>query len=181
MLEFMRVTMLAAGARTRALLATLRGAGATGQDDDAEPGDRAEVLFPFGLIARPQITDTLEALVLRGEEFVATLLNDKGAAALAPTLEEKETRVYNLEGAYVRLRADGSADLVTASGRAIRLGAAGGTANKPVAHEGSGTTGHTHTAGGYTAGPYAVAGTSASASDTIAAGEGSARVLVPDT
>lgn len=51
----------------------------------------------------------------------------------------------------------------------------------PVAHEGSGTSGHSHAAGAYVAGPYAVTGTSATAADTIATGEGSAHVLVPDT
>lgn len=49
----------------------------------------------------------------------------------------------------------------------------------PVAKEGSRTVGHTHAAGALTAGPYPVVGMTASATDTIAAGEGSQHVKVP--
>lgn len=181
MIEFAKVLALSAGARVRTLLAQLRANGTDGQDDDAEPMDGVEVVQPHGLAARPAISDTLEAVYVRvGDEFVCIGILDKGAAALSPALEENETRLFSLAGAYLRLRGDGSADLVTASGKAIRLGAAGGTANKPVAHEGSGTTGHTHTFA-LTAGPYTVAGTINSATDSIATGQGSANVLVPDT
>lgn len=181
MLEFMRVTATRVGERVRVLLADLRGLGATGDDTNAEPGPLTEVVQPLGLLARPTITDTLEAVVARdGDELVAFGFVDKGDAALSPTPEAGETRLYNLAGAYLRCRADGSMDLVTASGDAIRLGAAGGTANKPVAHEGSQTAGHTHTFA-LTAGPYTVTGTINSATDSIAAGQGSANVLVPDT
>lgn len=181
MLDFMKVVRTRVGTRVRALLADMRGAGQEDDDENAEPATDQEVIFPFGLVARPTIGARLEALVARiGEDVLPLFLVDKGTAAYSPTIEEGETRLYNLAGAYLRERADGSCDLVTAGGKAIRLGAAGATADKPVAHEGSRTTGHTH-AFALTAGPYTVAGTITSADDDIKAGEGSARVLVPDT
>jgi len=182
MLEFMRITATHVGERVRVLLADMRGLGTTDDEDNAEHASSVEVVQPFGLLTRPTIAATLEAVVARlGDELVAFGLLDKGTAAIDPTPEEGETRLYALSGAYLRERADGSMDLVTASGKAIRLGASGGTADKPVAHEGSGTAGHSHTAGAYVAGPYSVTGTSASATDSIATGQGSANVLVPDT
>lgn len=51
----------------------------------------------------------------------------------------------------------------------------GGT---PVAKEGSGTTGHTHTVTGF-AGPYPISATITTATDTVASGQGSQNVKVP--
>jgi hypothetical protein len=186
-IESFKIARTIVGTATRALFADLLGVGTTGDDANAERVPRAQILQPHGLAARPTISDTLEAFAVRlGAQVIGLVMVDHGAAALSPALEEGEVRLHNLAGAYLRERADGAMELVTASGKAIRLGAAGGTADKPVAHEGSRTTGHTHTitfALTAPSGGGAVTGTitAANADDSIKTGEGSANVLVPDT
>jgi hypothetical protein len=98
-LERFKVTALSAGARARTLLATLQGVSA----DERAPG--AEVLFPHGFASRPSISNTLWAIAVRvGDELLPLLLRDKGTAGFSPTLEDGETRIYNLGGFVIRLR-----------------------------------------------------------------------------
>lgn len=182
MIEFAKVTLTRLGSRVRVLLAQLRLAGAEGADDDAEPADDVEVLQPLGLFARPVVTAGLQAVVTRlGDEVVALLLRDKSQARFTDA-EEGETRLYGVDLAcHVRLRALGDVEISAKATRKVYLKGGAAAATAPVAHEGSATTGHTHNPGTFVAGPYAVTGISASATDTIAVGAGSANVLVPDT
>lgn len=127
MIEFAKVLALEAGTRVRTLLARLRADGTDGQDDDAEPMDGVEVVQPHGLLAKPAATATLEAVYVRtGDEFVCIGLLDKGSAALSPGVEEGETRLYNLAGAVVRLRASGDIEVTPAAGQNVWIGSTGG-------------------------------------------------------
>ncbi len=191
MVEFFHVLGTTLGQRVRTLVAQVRGLGRDGSDalsvpganagaaTVAEPGDDVEVVQPLGLTARPARTRTLEAVVVRdGDEVVVLALVDKGLPTLSG-LEEGETRLHGAAAgnvaACVRIKVNGDIEITPAEGRNVVL--AGGAS--PAAHEGSATTGHTHPAGALVAGPYAVTGATASATDTIATGQGSARVLVP--
>ncbi len=112
MLEFMKIVATRAGTSVRTLLADLRGVGQEDDDANAEPVSGAEMLFPHGFVARPSLAATLEALVARiGDEVVALFPVNKGSAAFSPTVEEGETRVYNVAGAMVRLLSDGAIEI----------------------------------------------------------------------
>jgi hypothetical protein len=188
MLEFMRVVATRLGTRARVLLAQLRGAGNEGDDDDAEPFDDAEVVHPAGYLARPPNPATTVPLVHRdGDEAVVIALVDKGLGVVND-LAIGEVRITGVSAANVvaalRILASGQFTITSKTGTPIHLYGAEQTSNmKPVAHEGSLTTGHVHTETGVglRAGWLPVVGTSASATDTVATGAGSANVLVPDT
>jgi hypothetical protein len=185
MLDIMKVLRTSLGTTVRTLLVQLAGMGAEGADDDAEGFDDAEVWHPAGYLARPALTAKTEALVQRdGDEAIVLAIGDKSLGVLSD-LDVGEVRITGVSAANlvaaIRILAVGEIVLTSKSGTKIRFNAAEATATKPVAHEGSATSGHFHEPGTFVAGPYAVTGTSASKSDTIATGAGSANVLVPDT
>ncbi|MFA9269430.1 MAG: hypothetical protein ACEQSX_01545 [Baekduiaceae bacterium] len=134
MSSFQKVTRAAFGAVSKLLELQLRGAGDQGDDDTAEPTDRAGFLQQLGMAVRPIIADprnsTLWALVDQdGDEPRATKLWDK---ARTPTdLAAGETRLYAVGaiGNVLKLLTD-AAVLEAAS---IKLGAA---ATKKVARMG---------------------------------------------
>ncbi len=128
MIDFATVTRLDADAQHRVLTAQVRGAATDDADATVEEHDEVEVLQPAGLIARPELTATTEAVVvLRGDEPVALLLIDKGAAAQQP--EAGETRLHGVAAAsataVVRIRANGSIEVTAASGQDVKVN--GGT------------------------------------------------------
>ena len=178
-----KVTRLATSTAHRVLTAQCVGAGSEGSDDAAERFDDVEVAQPAGLMASPALTATTEALaVRRGDELIALFLVDKGAAV--QNVEAGETRLHGSgttnATTVIRLRADGSIEITSAANGAINITAHGvgdvvvngGTLK--VARVTDATTGHTH-AFALTAGPYAVAGTITTATDTIASSGGAAR------
>jgi hypothetical protein len=163
-----KVTRAAIDATSKVLHTQLRGEGDEGDDESAVPADDAVMLPTFGLAIRPVVTATLRAFVTRiGDEISALKLFDR--EKLPTDLAEGETRIYSvgLKTNRIELRMSG---VIVVQGGA-----------KPVAHEGSATSGHTHALSSATAGPYPVTGNTLSATDSIAAGQGSANFLVPDT
>ncbi len=206
MIQFFKVT----GARwatrlARTLLVQLRGVGAEGADNAAEPVDDVEVLQPMGLRAGPVLRGSLEVVgVELGDERIALFLIDKSRQGGAVEPEAGGTILHSLaaQACMVYCRASGRLEITAAPGQdvaittsgagAVSLTTGGGDVHVnasggnvvfnggsiPVAKEGSATTGHTH-AFALTAGPYAVAGTIAVATDTIATGAGSPTVKVP--
>jgi hypothetical protein len=125
-IEFMRLARTRVGERVRVLLADLRGVGQDTDDANAEPVDGAEMIFPHGFVSRPAITRTLEAVAVRiGNEVVALFAHDKGTSRFTTEVEDGEVRVYGPDGSMVRLRGDGSIDVIAASGKDIRVN--GGT------------------------------------------------------
>lgn len=181
--EAYKVTALTTSTTRRVVTAQLAGVGSEGDDATAERFDDAEVVQPCGLMARPALTATTEAIgVRRGDELIALFLIDKGAAV--QNVEAGETRLHGSgttnATTVIRLRADGSIEITSAANGAININAHGvgdvvvngGTLK--VARVTDATTGHTH-AFALTAGPYAVAGTITTATDTIASSGGAAR------
>jgi hypothetical protein len=127
-IEFEKVTALAPNSQHRVLTAQVRGATTDDAPADAEEHDEVEVLQPAGLMARPELTETTEAVVVvRGDEPVALLLIDKGAAAQQP--EAGEVRLHGVAAAsattVVRIRANGDLEITAASGRDVKVN--GGT------------------------------------------------------
>lgn len=169
--DFKKVTESRLGTKSRVVVVDLRGAGAEGDDENAEFTPDNETFQPLGLVSRPVLSSTLEALVIRfGDQDIVLCMSDKGQARLTD-LEEGETRLYGAKevGAVLRIRADGSIEITPAAGQDIVL--AGGT--KKVARTGDTTSGHTHTATfALAAGATPVTGTItiASATDTIQTG-----------
>lgn len=181
--EAYKVTALTTSTTRRVVTAQLAGVGSEGDDAAAERFDDAEVVQPCGLMARPALTATTEAIgVRRGDELIALFLIDKGAAV--QDVDAGETRLHGAGSSnattVIRLRADGSIDITSAANGAININAHGvgdvvvngGTLK--VARVTDATTGHTH-AFALTAGPYPVAGTITTATDTIASSGGAAR------
>jgi hypothetical protein len=163
-----KVTRAAFDSVSKMLHLQLRGEGDEGDDDTAVPVDDAPFFSQLGIAVRPTITSTLRAMVRAiGDEMAVVGLIDR--PNMPTDVPEGATRVYavGLKTNWFELRASGV--IVAQNG------------NKPVAHEGSSTAGHTHNAGTMTAGPYPVTGVTASATDAIATGQGSANFLVPDT
>lgn len=123
MIEFFKVIGTSNGATKRVVVSRLRGVGAAGDDDGAEPIDDAEVLFPIGYAARPYLTDhETEAVVVRiGDEVEVLGLIDKSGTVL--DLEEGEVRIsgHKEPTARLRLRANGSVDLESKSDQDVRL------------------------------------------------------------
>lgn len=184
MLRFFKLLATRIGASTSALRAQLRGYGSTGNDNEAESPDDCEVLQPVGFASRVYPSANSEAVAVQISDQVVVLFQvDKsvGRAQLA-SMDSGEARLYSPKEptCTIRVRADGSIDVVSKTGQNVRLYSDAQTADKPVAKEGSGTTGHTHSYA-LTAGPYTVTGTITSATDTIAVGQGAQRVLVPST
>lgn len=183
-LELVQVLATRLSTEVRGILAQARALGAAGADT-GEQFDDLEVVTPLGFDSRPEITDNLEGVLYRdGQDGYVLALIDKGRAKLTD-LEVGETRISGAKQsnitARIRIRAAGNLQLASKSGQAIELMGAGATADKPVAHEGSATAGHTHDAGTYVAGPYPVTALSGSSTDTIDTGQGSANVKVPNT
>lgn len=128
-IEFVKVTAATASTSSRVLTVQAAGVGAEGDDDGAQGFDSVEVAQPAGLMASPTLTRTTEAVaVRRGDELIALVLIDKGAAA--QSVEAGETRLYGVGSdnatAVIRLRANGDVEITAKSARAIRLATSGG-------------------------------------------------------
>ena len=192
-IEFVKVTAATASTSSRVLTVQAAGVGAEGDDDGAQGFDAVEVAQPAGLMASPTLTRTTEAVaVRRGDELVALVLIDKGAAA--QSVEAGETRLYGAGSdnatAVIRLRANGDVEITAKSARAIRLATSGGGdivlngGTLKVARVTDATTGHSHAPGsmvvvvppGGAGGTFPVTGATATATDTIASGGGATNV-----
>ena len=128
-IQFVRVTAAAVSTSTRAVTVQAAGAGDEGDPNAGERFAGVEVTQPAGLLASPAITSTAEAVcVRRGDELVALVLVDKGAAA--QSIEAGETRLYGVGGdnaaAVIRIRADGSIEITAKSAQDISLAVSGG-------------------------------------------------------
>jgi hypothetical protein len=100
MLDFFRVTATSLGTSVRVILATLRGMGSEGDDDNAEPVDNAQWMQPLGLMSRPKIPSSgnkITALVFRdGDEVHIFHVWDKSQATLqASDVDEGDTVLYS--------------------------------------------------------------------------------------
>ena len=127
-LEFVKVTSVAVSTSTRAVTMQAVGAGAEGDDNDAERFDEVEVVQPLGVLANPILTDTTQAVAVRhGDELVALFIVDKGRSAQA--IESGETRLYgagtNNQTTVIRLRASGAIEITSANNGAINITANG--------------------------------------------------------
>lgn len=127
-LEFVKVTSVAVSTSTRAVTMQAAGAGAEGDDNDAERFDEVEVVQPLGVFASPILTDTTQAVAVRhGDELVALFIVDKGRSAQA--IESGETRLYgagtNNQTTVIRLRASGAIEITSANNGAINITANG--------------------------------------------------------
>jgi phage gp45-like len=128
-LQFVRVTGVTASSSTRATTLQVAGVGSESNSNDGERFDGVESTQPAGLMASPAVTSTAEAVcVRRGDELVALVIIDKGAAA--QNVEAGETRLYGVGGdnatAVIRLRANGDIDITAKSARSINLSVSGG-------------------------------------------------------
>lgn len=192
-IEFVKVTAATASTSSRVLTVQAAGVGAEGDDDGAQGFDSVEVAQPAGIMASPTLTATTEAVaVRRGDELIALVLIDKGAAA--QSVEAGETRLYGVGSdnatAVIRLRANGDVEITAKSARAIRLATSGGGdivlngGTLKVARVTDATTGHSHAPGsmvvvvppGGAGGTFAVTGATATATDTIASSGGATNV-----
>ena len=128
MLRFAKLLSTAVSSARRVLTAQLRGFGAEGDDDNAEPiegaaaGGGVEVLQPLGLMSRPIAGAHTEAVVIDvrdGDEQIAIVMIDKSGAA--QNVEEGESRLYSpAEGTCViRLRASGKIEITAKSGQDV--------------------------------------------------------------
>ncbi len=127
-LEFVKVTAVAVSTSTRAVTMQAAGAGAEGDDNDAERFDDVEVVQPLGVVASPILTDTTQAVAVRhGDELVALFIVDKGRSA--QSVESGETRIYgagtNNQTTVIRLRASGAIEITSANNGAINITANG--------------------------------------------------------
>lgn len=128
-IEFVTVTGVTVSSSSRALTAQAAALGSAGDNNASERFDGVEVTQPAGLMASPAVTSTTEAVcVRRGDELVALVLIDKGAAAQG--VEAGETRLYGVGGdnatAVVRIRANGDVEVTAKSGRNVNLTVSGG-------------------------------------------------------
>lgn len=128
-IQFARVTGVAVSSDTRASTVQVSTLGGESDTNEGERFDQVEVSQPAGLMASPAVTDTTEAVcVRRGDELVALVLIDKGAAA--QSVEAGETRLYGCgssnSAAIVRIRADGSIEITAKSAQPINLTTSGG-------------------------------------------------------
>ena len=119
LLDFVKLSRLTVSTARRVLTAQITGAGAAGDDANAETLSAVEVVQPLGLLAYPTLGVTTEALIARiGDTAVALGLIDKGGAAQA--VEAGEVRLYGPGSqnatAVVRIRADGSIEITAKSG-----------------------------------------------------------------
>lgn len=124
LLDFVKLSRLTVSTARRVLTAQITGAGAAGDDANAETLSAVEVVQPLGLLAYPTLGATTEALIARiGDTAVALGLIDKGGAAQA--VEAGEVRLYGPGSqnatAVVRIRADGSIEITAKTGVNISL------------------------------------------------------------
>lgn len=124
LLDFVKLSRLTVSTARRVLTAQITGAGAAGDDANAETLSAVEVVQPLGLLAYPTLGATTEALIARiGDTAVALGLIDKGGAAQA--VEAGEVRLYGPGSqnatATVRIRADGSIEITAKTGVNISL------------------------------------------------------------
>jgi phage gp45-like len=113
--DFKKVVETRLGAKARVLVVDLRGAGQEGADEDAEFTSDNESFQPLGFVARPVMSSTLEALVIRmGDQDLVVHFADKGQAKYTD-LEEGETRLYGAKEAssVIRIRAGGSIEITS--------------------------------------------------------------------
>lgn len=123
-IEFVKVTAATASTSSRVLTVQAAGVGAEGDDDGAQGFDSVEVAQPAGLMASPSLTATTEAVaVRRGDELVALVLIDKGAAA--QSVEAGETRLYGVGSdnstAVIRLRGVGDVEITSKAAREVKF------------------------------------------------------------
>ena len=128
LLDFVKLSRLTVSTARRVLTAQITGAGAAGDDANAETLSAVEVVQPLGLLAYPTLGATTEALIARiGDTAVALGLIDKGGAAQA--VEAGEVRLYGPGSqnatATIRIRADGSIEITSTSNQNITVTAAG--------------------------------------------------------
>lgn len=130
MIDTFRAIATTLGARARVVLARLRGVGTLGDPQNAEAVDDAEVLFPLGFLSRPRFStatdETHDAIGIRdGDEVLVLAIRKKSAGLLtsAPVLEEGETRLHaaGQVQCVVRLRQDGSIEVVPLAGQNVIL------------------------------------------------------------
>ena len=124
LLDFVKLSRLTVSTARRVLTAQITGAGAAGDDANAETLSAVEVVQPLGLLAYPTLGATTEALIARiGDTAVALGLVDKGGAAQA--VEAGEVRLYGPGSqnatATVRIREDGTIEITSKSGKNISL------------------------------------------------------------
>jgi hypothetical protein len=125
-IDFFKVTRTDNGTSTRTLTMHVRGFGATGGDDDAEPDENVELAQQLGFASRPYLSDDTECIgIRRGDEILALVILDKSLSA--QDLEEGETRMYGARepSAVMRIRATGKIEVTAKSGQDIVLN--GGT------------------------------------------------------
>jgi phage baseplate assembly protein V len=137
-----------------------------------ETREEIERFQNYGFTSNPKAD--AEAVVLfvggRRDHGLAIAVDDRRYRL--KNLESGEVAVYNDVGSKIVLHHNGDIEVHAAGNVLIN----GGTT--PVAKEGSSTTGHMHTLTG-TAGPFPLAGTAITTTDTVATGAGSGTVKVP--
>ena len=124
MIEFGKVLGVTVSGNSRATTLQIAATGQEGDDDGAERIDAVEVLQPAGLMAAPSLSATAEAAFIRiGDQVVALALLDKGAAT--QSVEAGEVRLYgpgsSNASATIRIRADGSIEIVSAGATVVKL------------------------------------------------------------
>lgn len=122
--EFGKVLGVTVSGNSRATTLQIAATGQEGDDNGAERIDAVEVLQPAGLMAAPSLSSTAEAAFVRiGDQVIALAVVDKGAPAQA--VEAGEVRLYgpgsSNASAFVRIRADGSIEIVSAGATLVKL------------------------------------------------------------
>lgn len=116
----MAVTLAQWGTAARTLVAQLRGRGAQGQNDTAEPFDGVEVAQPMGLRVNPVLRASLEGVVVEiGDERYVLCLVDKSRQTGAVEPETGGTTLYSLAepSAVFYARASGDLEVTPKAGR----------------------------------------------------------------
>lgn len=123
MISFWRVVQTYLGSKARVITAKLRGIGNEGDSDEqSETVDQCEVLQPLGLMSRPVVTATTEAVGIRlDDQVVALHVVDKALPALDVAVGE--TRLYGAgePTARVKLKADGNIEADAKAAGTINL------------------------------------------------------------
>jgi hypothetical protein len=207
-IEFWRVRSSAWCRDVRALTLGLFGDGATGGDeDDQEPEENAEVVFPLGFMARPKPDesddqDAHEAVVMRvGDEIVVLAMLNKSLATLSDEdFAAGETLVHGActdnVTARLRIKANGDVVIYPKSGQKVYVGGTGATqpplpgtdthdflsdvktAIDALRSDVTSIMSHTHNG---TAGPYPVVTLPSTTLTSIPSGDQSKPGAVPDT
>jgi hypothetical protein len=123
-IEFGKVLGVTVSGESRATTLQIAATGQEGDDEGAERIDAVEVLQPAGLMAAPSLSPTAEAAFIRiGDQVVALALLDKGASS--QSVEAGEVRLYgpgsSNASATIRIRADGSIEIVSAGATVVKL------------------------------------------------------------